>query len=48
MGKNIYIKRDLCYNPNLSVQLTLTDLDIFAHTMGDFNSHIWKVTTVNK
>ena len=40
MGKSIYSKKYLCYNPNLSVQLTIADLDMFVHAMGDLNSHI--------
>ena len=40
MKKSMYSKKDLCYNPNLSVQLTVADLEIFVHAMGDLNSHI--------
>ena len=27
--------KDLCYNPNISVQLAVTDLDVFVHTIGE-------------
>ena len=27
--------KDLCFNPNLSVQLSVTDLDVFVHAMGE-------------
>ena len=27
--------KDLCFNPNLSVQLTVTDLDVFVHAIGE-------------
>ena len=27
--------KDLCFNPNLSVQLPVTDLDVFVHAMGE-------------
>ena len=27
--------KDLCFNPNLSVQLAVTDLDVFVHAMGE-------------
>ena len=27
--------KDLCYNPNLSVHLPVTDLDVFVHAMGE-------------
>ena len=33
--ESIYSKKDLCYNPNLSVQLSVTDLDVFVHAMGE-------------
>ena len=26
--------KDLCFNPNLSVQLAVTDLDVFVNAMG--------------
>ena len=26
--------KDLCFNPNLSVQLPVTDLDVFVYAMG--------------
>ena len=29
--------KDLCYNPNLSVQLSVTDLEVFVHAMGEKN-----------
>ena len=27
--------KDLCYNPNLSVQLSVTDLEVFVNAMGE-------------
>ena len=27
--------KDLCYNPSLSVQLAVTDLEVFVHAMGE-------------
>lgn len=27
--------KDLCFNPNISVQLSVTDLDIFVHSIGE-------------
>ena len=27
--------KDLCFNPNLSAQLSVTDLDVFIHAMGE-------------
>ena len=33
--ESIYSKKDLCYNPNISAQLSVTDLDVFVHAMGE-------------
>ena len=30
--------KDLCYNPNLSVQLPVTDLEVFVHAMDETKS----------
>ena len=27
--------KNLCFNPNLSVQLAVTDLDVFVHAIGE-------------
>ena len=27
--------KNLCFNPNISVQLAVTDLDVFVHAMGE-------------
>ena len=27
--------KDLCFNPNLSVQLSVTDLEVFVHAIGE-------------
>jgi hypothetical protein len=33
--ESIYSKKDLCYNPNLSVHLSVTDLEVFVNAMGE-------------
>ena len=31
----MYSNKDLCFNPNISVQLSVTDLDVFVNAMGE-------------